>query len=66
MIRVEPRNANSAIFSYGVPIFSAFIAFQWTLKLTWLELGPIFGGFWGPSWCKNHKKSNLDLSRNYL
>ena len=26
MIRIEPRNENSAIFSYGVPILSAFIA----------------------------------------
>ena len=26
MIRVEPRNANSAIFSYGVPILSAVVA----------------------------------------
>ena len=41
MIRIEQRNANSAIFSYGVPIFSAFIALILASIPLWFAEAPI-------------------------
>ena len=41
MIRVEPRNANSAIFSYGVPILSAVVALILASIPLWLAGAPV-------------------------
>ena len=41
MIRIEPRNANSAIFSYGVPILSAFIALILASIPLWFAGAPV-------------------------
>ena len=41
MIRIEPRNINSAVFSYGVPIVSAFVALILASIPLWLAGAPI-------------------------
>ena len=41
MIRIEPRNTNSAVFSYGVPILSAFVALFLASIPLWLAGAPV-------------------------
>ena len=41
MIRIEPRNTNSAIFSYGVPILSALVALILASIPLWFAGAPV-------------------------